>query len=295
MRYTQNEPAPTPAPGCQLPVDRIIPRPRLHFVHDAGSLQALAESIRFNGLQRPLLVRRVGNGRYAIVSGNRRLMACRMLGLSHVSAYVLADDARRQSANQLIDALITHRLHYLEEAAAMRALNEQHGMSRGDMANLLGLSGQAVTEQLRLTALDDELCAFLMDEGVPLCIALTLLRLPDDRARMSAACRIARERLCVRDAALLVSAMRTRPNAINGGDNREKKIDAHQNSQNHTRNVIGVVRDQRLYLNAIRDIAGQMRAAGVDAVVTEEKSGGRLAVTVSIPVRRRRAARYQSM
>lgn len=294
MRYTQNQPAPAPAPGCQLPLDRISPRPSLHFVHDAGSLQALAESIRVSGLCRPLTVRRAGNGRYAVVSGNRRLMACRMLGMSHVSAYVM-DDIRRQSANQLIDALITRRLHYLEEATAMCALNEQHGMSRGDISRLMNLHPQAVAEQMRLTSLDDELCAFLMEEGVPLCIALTLLRLPDERARMTVACRIARERLCVRDAALLVSAALSRPSTFKGVGNRENSVDMPGNSQNPTRHVIGAIRDQRLYLNAIRDIAGQMRSAGVDAVVTEQCSGGRLAVTVSIPTRRRRTARYQSM
>lgn len=294
MRYTQNQPVPAPAPGSQLPLDRISPRPSLHFVHDAGTLQELAESIRVNGLCRPLTVRRAGNGRYAVVSGNRRLMACRMLGMSHVSAYVL-DDARRQSANELIEALLTRGLHYLEEAAAMCALNEQHGMSRGDIARLMNLHPQAVTEQMRLTSLDDELSAFLMEEGVPLCIALTLLRLPDERMRMTIACRIARERLCVRDAALLVSAALSRPNTFDGVCFREKNEREQKNSQNHTRHVIGAIRDQRVYLNAIRDIAGQLRSAGVDAIVTEQRSGGRWAITVSIPMRRRRAARYQSM
>ena len=295
MRYTRNQPAPMPAQGDLLPLDRIIPRASLHFVHDAISLQALADSIRLNGLRRPVLVRRVGNGRCMIVSGNRRLMACRMLGLSHISARVLADDARRQSASQLIDALLTHRLHYLEEAAALCALNEQHGMTRGDLASLLQLHPQAVSEQMRLSTLDEELCAFLMEEEVPLSIALTLLRLPDDRLRMSVAFRIVRERLCVRDAALLVTAALRKPAALNneGVGNRENGDS--ENSHNHTRNVISAIRDQRLYLNAIRDIAGQMCAAGVEAVVTEQRSGGRLELTVSIPVRRRRAARYQSM
>lgn len=291
MRYTRNQPAPAPVPpGSQLPVDRISPRPSLHFVHDGGSLQALAESIRLQGLIRPVLVRRTGNGRYVIVSGNRRLMACRMLGAEHIRAYVLADDVQRQSANQLIDALITRRLHYLEEAEALAALHERHGVSRGDLAAMLGRHPQEVTEQMRLTAFDDELSAFLMDEGVPLCIALALLRLPEAKERMSAACRIARERLCVRDAALLISAIKTRPVNQDRGENREKMKKSH----NQPRRIVAV-RDYRLYVNAIREMAGQMQSAGVRAELREHREAGRYEVTLSIPTRRRRADRYQSV
>ncbi len=290
MRYTQNQPTPAPAPGCQLPVDRISPRPSLHFVHDGGSLQALAESIRQRGLMRPVLVRRTGNGRYAIVSGNRRLMACRMLGAEYISAYVLADDARRQNADQLVDALITRRLHYLEEAEALRVLNEQHGVSRGDLAAMLGRHPQAVAEQMRLASFDDELAAFLMDEGVPMSIALTLLQLAGQQ-RINAARRIARERLCVRDAALLVSAMHAHTEKNKEGIKREylREIPI------HTRKVIGVVRDRRPYINAIREIAGQMQSAGLRAEMSERQEAGRYEITLSIPTRRRRTERYQSM
>lgn len=293
MRYTQTQPVASPPPGERLPVDRISPRPSLHFAHEQTTLQQLAESIRVYGLRRPVTVRRTGAGRYVIVSGNRRLMACRMLGMPHISARILAEDAHRQPANQLIDALITRRLHYLEAAEAMRVLHERHGMPRGALANLLELHPKTVAEQMRLTEFDDELQAFLMDEGVPLCIALTLLRIPDERTRMSVARRIAGEQLCVRDAALLASAASVKRGKCEGVSYQEKNTRLAMDSQNPPRIVRGVMRDRRLYLNAIRDIAGQMQAVGVDAIVTEQCVGSRMELTVSVPLRHRRAARYQ--
>lgn len=294
MRYVQHQPAPVPEQGEILPVDRITPRPSLHFVHDPGSLQSLAASIRAVGLRRPIAVRRTGNGRYIIVSGNRRFMACRMLGMSHVRVRILAGEMRLQPVNVLMDALITRRLHYLEAAEAMRTLHERHGMSLGDLANLLHLHPQAIADQMQLTTFGEELCALLMDEDVPLSIALLLLRLPDAPVRMDAAVRIARERLCIRDAALLLAAVRQKQHLSDKGvPFRDKPV--HDSSQNHNRIVVGIVRDQRLYLNAIREIVGQMQCAGVDATLREEQSGTRLEMTLSVSTRKRRAARYQSM
>lgn len=289
MLYTQIPSVPPMPCGQQLPVDRISPRPSLHFLQASGSLQALAESIRRNGLYKPITVRRRGNGRYVVVSGNRRLMAARMLGMSCISACVLADEMHQQTAEQLMDALLTRRLHYLEEADAMRTLQEKHGMSRGELCSLTGIPARMMAEQLRLTECGDELRAFLMEEGVPMSIALTLLRLPEGARRMEAAKRIAAEQLCIRDAALLVSS--SLRGIASGVEYREKE----KESRNHTQNVICAVRDQRPYINALRDITGQMQSSGIRATITEQQVCGRLEMTISIPMRRRRAARYQSM
>jgi len=303
MRNTQPQPTPPIAQGTELPIERISPRPSLHFVHEQGSLRALAESIRTQGLLKAVIVQQTGMGRYRILSGNRRLMACRMLGLSHIRARILCGDQLQQPVNQLIDVLLTRRLHYLEAARAMQVLCERHGMTRGALANLLGLHPQTITDQMRLASLDEELQAFLMDEGMPLSIALTLLRLPDDRIRMSIAGRIAREQLCVRDAVLLATAVLTRPSSVapcekEGVRIRESELLRYrikESSRNDTGRVIGVMRDRRLYLNAIRDIAGQLRSAGVDAILTEKQIGSRMELTVSVPLRHRRGSRYQSM
>ena len=59
--------------------------------------------------------------------------------------------------------------------------------------------------------------------------------------------------------------------------------------------VISLVRDHRLYINAIRDIAGQMQASGLQATLTEKQTGRKLEMTLAMSLRHRRAARHQSM
>ena len=148
-----------------------------------------------------------------------------------------------------------------------------------EMARLTGLTAPQVTARLRLTALDAGLRTLLRREGVPEKIALTLVALPDPVTRRRMALRIIRERLCIRDAALLVAAARRRC----------------PRSEPPRQRVITVMRDVRPYRNAIRDIAEQMKTAGVRATFTERKTGGMQEMTVSYPARRRRVERFHSM
>lgn len=307
MRYSQMPSHPTTL--CELlPIARISPRPSLQRRQDDASLEALAESIRQYGLLRPVIVRHTASGRYVVVSGNRRLAACRMLGMACMSVRVLRDDARWQTADCLMETLLMGRMHYLEEADALRALHEIHGMSWEAMARALNSEAALLREQSELAAIQDELKALLMEEGVPLGIALALLQLRDRRERFVMAERIARERPCIRDAKLLVAA------ALHGR-NRELKRPIKKNDEVYIweemndvggkrektqtdsvgRRMIGVVRDARLYFNSIRQITAQMQAAGFRVALAERRVGGEMEIVIRVPVRRRRSERYQSM
>lgn len=169
-------------------------------------------------------------------------------------------------------------LHYFDSAEELLRLQAQ-GYSLAEMATRTGLTIPHLSARLRLVELDEGLRMLLRREGVPEKIALTLLALPDPLTRRRLAMRIIRERLCVRDASLLVQAARR------------------QQSRQETpkTRVITVVRDVRLYRNAIRDIAEQMKTAGVRATFTERRTGGMQEMTVSYPTRRRRVERFHSM
>ena len=259
---------------CWLPVDSISPRGTCQLGReDSVSLTELAESIRLHGLMKPITVQRVGHGRYTVVSGNRRLMACRMLGMTHIDAVVLWPGPDTQNAQQLMDSLLSGRLHYLEQAHALQTLSVTYGCNREELARAMGTTAAAVSARIHLTALDGELQIFLMEEGVSERVAQALLRLPDREARMLIARKAAAQRLSVREVEALVgSAMNRLPvPPLTGG------------------RTIYRMRDYRLYLNAVRSIIAQMKEAGVDAACEEHQSADRVEVTLSISTRRRRS------
>ena len=259
---------------CWLPMDSISPRGTCQLVReDSVSLTELAGSIRLHGLMKPITVQRVGNGRYTVVSGNRRLMACRMLGMTHIDAVVLWPSPDTQNAQQLMEALLSGRLHYLEQAHALQALSVSYGYNREELARTLGTTAATVSARIHLVALDQALQVFLMEEGLPERIAQALLRLPDKQARMLIARKAAAQRLSVREVeALISSAMNRLPvPPLPGG------------------RTIYRMRDHRLYLNAIRSIVAQMREAGVTVTADEHQLADRVEVTLSISTRRRRS------
>ena len=169
--------------------------------------------------------------------------------------------------------------HYFDSAEALLRMQGE-GRSLAEMARLTGLTVPQINARLRLNALDTGLRTLLRREGVPENIALTLVTLPDAVSRRRLALRIIRERLCIRDAALLVASAGRRAPVI---------------PEEPRQRVITVIRDVRPYRNAIRDIAEQMKTAGVRATFTERKTGGMQELTVSYPARRRRVERFHAM
>ena len=170
-------------------------------------------------------------------------------------------------------------MHYFDSAAMLMHLHAA-GNSLAELAQSTGLPPQQIVDRMRLLELDEGLRLLLRQAGAPEKIALLLLKLPDPVNRRRVAQRIIRERLCIRDAALLVEVARKQRPAL---------------PPERGQHVIKVIRDVRPFRNAIRDIAGQMNAAGVRATFTERRTGGMQELTVSYPARRRRTERFHAM
>lgn len=259
---------------CWLPVESITPRPSVEAEGaDSLPLGDLARSIAQHGLIRPITVQKTNAGRYMVVSGNRRFMACRLAGLTHVDAVILEGMTVEPDARRLLEMILSGRMHYLEEAGALNQLTLRHSFSRDDLARCLGRTAAAINQRLRLTELDEDVTSLLLEHNLPEGVARALLKLPDRRARMNIVRQAVRDHLGVRDVELLVSSAMARLPVppVNAG------------------RTITLVRDHRLYLNAIRSIIAQMQEAGVPATAEEHTLDDRVEVVLHLPTRRRRA------
>jgi ParB family chromosome partitioning protein len=119
-----------------LPLKDLLPQaqPRRRF----ESLEALAESIREQGVLQPLLVRPLGDGKYAIVAGERRYRAAQMVGLAEVPVQVLNIDEREARRIALVENLQREDLNPYEETLGVLALLEEElARSREEVLALL--------------------------------------------------------------------------------------------------------------------------------------------------------------
>ena len=174
-------------------------------------------------------------------------------------------------------------LHYFDSAQLLQRLQAE-GHTKADISRLTGLTTQQVADRLRLMELDEGLRIYLRRAAAPERIAFSLLSLPDEVSRRRAASRIVRERLCIRDSVLLIASVR-----------RKCSWQRRERLEQHSGRILLAIRDIRPYHNAVRAIAGQMQAAGVRADFTEKRKDGRVELTITYPVRRRRTERRQSM
>lgn len=132
-----------------LQAGRFQPRTRM----DQDALADLAASIKAQGLMQPILARPLGAGRYEIVAGERRWRAARMAGLTEVPALVREMPDRHALALGLIENLQREDLNPLEEAAGLKRLVEEFGMTHAEAAEAVGRSRTGITNALRLLEL----------------------------------------------------------------------------------------------------------------------------------------------
>ena len=190
----------------QVPVDRLASgfQPRKEFRDD--KLEALAESIREKGLLQPLVVRRDANG-YRIIAGERRWRASKLAGLKEVPVVVREASHDEAFMLALVENLQREDLSPIEEAEAYRHLVEEQGLSKSEVAKLVGRDRTTVSNTLRLLKLPEGIRKRLADGRLTEGHARALLPLEDAKAMLALAERIESQGLSVRETERLVRSM----------------------------------------------------------------------------------------
>lgn len=257
---------------CWLPLDKIIPRDGISFSSDMGvSLSELTASILRFGLLEPINVTQSENGFYEIISGNRRYYACRMAGFSHIDALIMPSIRRDSTLPLLIHSLSNESLHFFEEAEAMEMVLNACPITQDELSRRLNKSASYITNKLRLLKLEKPLRNYIVEMDLTERHARALLRLPDNKSRLRIARRAAEEGLSVRDTELLVeSALRRLP------------VPPPPKGR-----IIALMRDHRLYLNAIRGIVEQMQETGLDAQMDVSQSDTEMTLHITLPISNR--------
>ncbi len=138
----------------QLPVASIRPNPYQHREDfDEIKLQELSDSIRMHGLIQPVTVRAIGSEKYELISGERRLRATKMAGITKIPAYVREVDDDDLIAFALIENVQREQLNPIEVAVGYKRLIEECNYTQDQVARKLGKNRTTVTNMLRLLTL----------------------------------------------------------------------------------------------------------------------------------------------
>ncbi|MBE5801546.1 MAG: hypothetical protein E7319_04585 [Clostridiales bacterium] len=196
-----------------------------------------------------VLLHIMSDGRYRLLAGGEKLSRLRMEGRCCVDAVICPQDQLDNRISDLLDQLVRGKLHFLDEAEAYRGLMQEDGLSAKEISQRTGRSVATIRRKLRLSTLGDEVQQAVRRSGICERTAETLLRIPGQQGRLKVLERVAEKRLDFKQTEALVEDVLSRmPIPMNG-----------------MRRLRPMMRDYRLYLNAVRGIVEQMQDAGVEA------------------------------
>jgi ParB family chromosome partitioning protein len=190
----------------KIPVDLIVPnpyQPRISFNQE--SLEELKKSILSNGLIQPITVRRKPENKYELISGERRLRACKDIGYREIPAYIIkieSDEALLAMA--LIENIQREKLNAIEIGQAYRRLMEECSLTQEEIAEKVGKDRTTIANFIRLLKLPQDIQDSLIKEEITQGHARALINLPSEQLQLDLLKKIKDKNLSVRKVEKLV-------------------------------------------------------------------------------------------
>ena len=198
-------------------------QPRVNFNSDA--MEELKKSILSNGLIQPITVRRTPDHKYQLISGERRLNACRDIGHKEIPAYIInVDSEELMLALALIENIQREKLNAIEIGSAYQRLMDECHLTQEAIANRVGKDRTTIANSIRLLKLPKEIRDRLISNDISSGHARALINLPSKNLQLRILKNILDNDLSVRKVEKLVKDALTSKSSI------EKKISVSMSS-----------------------------------------------------------------
>ena len=139
-------------------------QPRVDF--DETALNELAQSIKTYGLIQPITVRPIANGRYQIISGERRWRASKLAGLTEIPAFVRSVDEVMSIQMALVENIQREDLNAIEIAVSYKRLLDECNLSQDELSAKVGKNKTTIVNYLRLLKLSKEVQIAVRDNKI---------------------------------------------------------------------------------------------------------------------------------
>jgi ParB family chromosome partitioning protein len=187
-------------------------QPRTHF--DQEALKELAESIKVHGIIQPITVRKLSEGKYQLISGERRWQASKLAELKMVPAYVRTANDEQMLEMGLIENIQREDLNAMEVALSYQRLITEFNLKQEQLGEKVGKNRTTVNNYLRLLKLPPDIQAALRDDEISMGHARALINIENTEDQLSIFRKVEKEDLSVRKVEELVREL---------GKGKEKK------------------------------------------------------------------------
>jgi ParB family chromosome partitioning protein len=219
-----------------LAIDNIVPnpfQPRLDF--DEDSIKELAQSIDKQGLLQPVVVRKLEDKSYQIISGERRYRAFSLLNKKELPVIIKENvDDTKMLELALVENIQRENLNVIETAISYQKLLTDCGLSHQVLSEQVGKSRSNITNTIRLLKLPSSIQMMVRDGIISMGHARALLSLGGDEKQQEViADKVARTGMSVRELEKMVSPINPAPKVevepskpINQSDNIFRSIES---------------------------------------------------------------------
>jgi len=189
-------------------------QPRTDF--DEQALQELTDSIRLQGLIQPITVRRVNANSYQLISGERRLRASKLAGLTQIPAYVRTANDQQMLEMALIENIQRENLNAIEVALSFQRMIEECSLKQEQLGERVSKNRSTVTNYLRLLKLPPSIQASIRDGQLTMGHAKALITIEDPSKQIYIHQHILNQGLSVRKTEELVRDLQKVPTKKEG-------------------------------------------------------------------------------
>lgn len=192
-------------PSMELKISQIEPnksQPRTEF--DQEKLNILADSIKKYGVLQPIVVKKLENGFYRIIAGERRWRASKLAGLTKIPVVIRDYDDQETMEIALVENLQREDLNPFEEARGYRELMDLFSMTQEQVAQKVGKSRSAVANSIRLLSLSDEIKELVLKKELTVGHVRALLATDNEGIQLMTARQIVHDGLTVRQTEALI-------------------------------------------------------------------------------------------
>ena len=171
-------------------------QPRTEF--DETALRELAQSIKEQGVIQPVTVRKLGYNKYQLISGERRLRASKMAGLTKIPAFIRVANDEQMLELALIENIHRENLNAIEVAISYQRLIDECNLTQEEVSEKVGKSRSAVANFLRLLKLPPEEQLAIRDGHISMGHARALININDKEEQLKLLQQIIMDEMTVR-------------------------------------------------------------------------------------------------
>ena len=199
----------------EINVDKISVnpfQPRSNF--NNSSLQELSVSIKNIGIIQPITVRKIDNNTYQLISGERRLRACKEIGLKQIPAFVREANDQDSLEMALVENIHRQDLDAIEIAISYQRLIEEINLTQEELSDKIGKNRTTISNYLRLLKLDPIIQSGIRDGFISMGHGRALININSNKDQLNIYKKIISKNLSVRNTELLVRDLKGKTSKV---------------------------------------------------------------------------------